>query len=247
MKAIKFNWLMVYMALAVVLSSCNLGATPVPTQDLGAIQTQAFSQVMTQAVAAYTPTAMPTNTLEPTLTLAAPPTFAAVGGGAAANTPFAFNTPQPGLTPIGSPVPTVAGAIATITTKNGCNDGAFMSESAPYDGAIMEPSRWYEKHFVIMNTGSCAWDEGYAFVFQPGYSTEGFNGYDILLRKEEDYTKTGEVIDFVIKMKTSVVVGEHIGAWKLRDDGGNYFGPLVFVKYVIGTRTSRQATEEAGN
>ncbi len=246
MKARKLQWLIGCAASAIILSSCNLGATPAPTQDIGAIQTQAFSQVLTQVAAAYTPTSMPTSTLAPTATLAAPPTFAPIGGGSDAATPFAFNTPLPGLTPVVlSPVPTLVGSVATITTQNGCNNGAFMGESGPYDGQALNPNTWYEKTFTIMNTGTCTWDEGYVFAFQPGYSTEGFKGYDIKLRKEVDFTKPGESLVFVIKLKSGVQPGEYIGSWKLRDDGGNYFGPLVYVKYVVGTRPEREATAEA--
>lgn len=246
MKFQKMKWLVIYMVLAIALSSCNIGATPAPTMDVGAIQTQAFAQVMTQAAAAFTPTPMPTNTLAPTMTLAAPPTFAPIGGGDANSTPFPFNTPIPGLTaPVLSPVPTLPGSVATITTENGCNNGAFVGESAPFDGQVLQPREYYEKHFDIMNTGSCTWDEGYVFAFQPGYSTEGFKGYDIQLRKEVDFIKPGEVITFVIKLNASVQSGTHIGSWKLRDDGGNYFGPLVYVKYVVGTRSEREATAEA--
>jgi hypothetical protein len=238
----KLRWMSGYILFAIILSSCNLGATPVPTMDVGVIQTQAFSQVMTQAAAAFTPTVMPTNTPVSTATLSAPPTFAAIGGGDA--TPFAFDTPLPGLTPLAiSPVPTVAGAVATITTENGCNNGSFISESTPFDGQVLEPNKPYEKHFVIMNTGSCTWDEGYAFVFQPNYSSAGFKGYDILLRKEIDFTPPGKSIDFVIKLRSGVQPGTYIGSWKLRDDGGNYFGPLVFVKYVIGTRAEQEAAD----
>jgi hypothetical protein len=165
--------------------------------------------------------------------------------GLATNTPFAFNTPLPGLTP-GTPSPTTApGVVATITTKNGCNDGAFVAESTPYDGQVLNPNVPYEKHFTLMNTGECTWDEGYAFIFQPGYSTEGFKGYDILFRKKVDFTPTGKVVDFVIKLNSSTAPGTHIGAWKMRDDGGNYFGPLVFVKYVVLTRADRDATAAA--
>ncbi len=244
MKSQKIQWLAIYMVLAITLSSCNIGATPVPTADVGAIQTQAFAQVMTQAAAAFTPTAMPSSTPQPTMTLAAPPTFASIGGGEA--TPFPFNTPLPGLTPIAlSPVPTLPGSVATITTENGCNNGAFIGESAPYDGTVLAPREYYEKHFDLMNTGACSWDEGYVFAFQPGYSTEGFKGYDIQLRKEVDFTKPGGKITFVIKLNASVQPGTYIGSWKMRDDGGNYFGPLVYVKYVVGTRSDRDATAEA--
>jgi hypothetical protein len=135
--------------------------------------------------------------------------------------------------------------VATITTENGCNNGAFIGESAPYDGEVLIPSTPYEKHFDLMNTGSCAWDEGYAFVFQPAYSTEGFKGYDIAIRKAENYTAPGKTITFVMKLTSSHIPGEHIGSWKMRDDGGNYFGPLVYVKYVIGTKSEREAARTA--
>ena len=182
MKYHKLKWLLIFTMSSVILSSCNLGATPVPTQDVGAIQTQAFIQVLTQVAAANTPTPLPTNTpLPATPTLSAPATFIVVGGN---NTPFPFNTPLPGLTPVASGVPTVAGALATITTKNGCNNGAFIGESAPYDGQIIAPSYSYQKNFDIMNTGSCTWDEGYVFKFLPEMSTPGFDGYDIKIVKE---------------------------------------------------------------
>ncbi len=244
MKARKLKWLIGSMVLAIILSSCNLGATPVPTEDIGAIQTQAFGQVMTQVAAAVTPTFIPTVTLLPTSTLAAPPTFAAIGGGSGTVTPFAFNTPLPGLTPAAaSAVPTVSQGM--ITTKNGCNDGIYTGESAPYDGAVLEPSRPYEKNFTYLNTGSCTWDEGYTFVFMPDFSTPGFKGYNIVIKKTEDFIEPLESITFRLKLTSSHIPGEHIGAWKLRDDGGNYFGSMVFIKYVIGTKAEREAAAEA--
>lgn len=246
MKFQKAHWLIGCTMLAVILSSCNIGATPVPTQDVGAIQTQAFSQVLTQVAAANTPTSLPTNTPEPTATLAAPPTFAAIGGGAI-ETPFPFNTPLPGLTPlvVASPVPTLSGGM--LPTKNGCNDGIFTGESAPYDGASLQPSTDYEKNFTLMNIGTCTWDDGYTFAFLPEFSTPGFKGYDIKIKKIDDFVKPTKSITFTLKLTASHIPGTHIGAWKMKDDGGNFFGSMVYVKYVIGTKAEREATAEAAS
>jgi hypothetical protein len=142
---------------------------------------------------------------------------------------------------LASPVPTLGGAVATITTKNGCNDGVMIGESAPYDGAVLHPGEPYEKHFDFKNIGTCTWDEGYTFVFQPTYSTPDFKGYDIAIRKVENFTAPQGVITFVIKLNASNVPGEYVGAWKLRDDGGNYFGSLVWLKYVIATKPERES------
>ncbi len=246
MKFRKLQWPMVFIILSIILSSCNLGATPVPTQDLGAIQTEAFNQVLTQVALASSPTPMPTNTALPvTVTPLVPPTFAPVGGGN--GTPFPFNTALPGLTPLAlsSPVPTLPGGM--LPTKNGCNDGIFTGESAPYDGTVLEPSHAYDKNFTYINIGSCTWDEGYAFVFMPSFSDPDFKGYDIIIKKPEDFTPPQKSITFTLKLVASHKPGVHTGAWKLRDDAGNYFGSMVHIQYVIGTKAEREAAEEAAS
>jgi hypothetical protein len=237
MKVYKFPWLMGFAISAVILSSCNIGATPAPTQDVGAIQTEAFNQVLTQVAAASSPTPLPTNTSTntppATATLLPPPTFAPIdNGGGATVTPFAFNTPLPGLT-LPAAAPTVAGPLSTITTKNGCNDGLLVSEGAPLDGATLKAGQAYEKEWEFLNTGSCAWDEGYVFTFLPTYSTPGFKGYDIAFRKAEDYTGPGKGITFIIKLNAPFAAGDYQGSWKLKDDAGNYFGSMVWVKFTV--------------
>ena len=238
MKFRKYQWLAIYIMLSIILSSCNLNltVTPPPTQDVGVIQTEAFNQVLTQVALASSPTPLPTNTeLPATPTLQELPTFAPVGGGVSTNTPFPFNTAEPGfgLTPLASPVPTVGGIVPTVTTKNGCNNGVLLSESAPYDGASLDRGQAFEKTFSFLNTGSCAWDEGYTFAFLPSYSTSGFKGYDIAIKKDEDFTKPGKGISFVLKLTAPNTPGEYKGSWKLKDDGGSYFGSLVWVKFVV--------------
>lgn len=222
---------------AVLLSSCNIGATAAPTQDNGAIQTQAFALVLTQAAdqqtqtaAAIPPTPFPTNTLAPTNTLPAIPT-ADFGS---TNTPFGFNTQQPGLTPqlFATATPTL-GIVNTVTTKNGCNDGQYVGESKPNDGDYVDASADFSKSWTINNTGTCTWDEGYIFDYLQDYpySSPELVGYDIVLKKNhpEEYTKPGFGQTFVVKLKAPKTSGEYKAFWKLKDDQGNYFGPLVYV------------------
>ena len=242
MKFHKMQWLLASTVLSIILSSCNIGATPIPTQDVGAIQTQAFNAVLTQVAAAATPTPIPTNTLPPsTPTLAAPPTFIVVGS----NTPFAFNTPLPGLTPVVPGVPTVPGSVPTISTTNGCNRSEFVGESAPYDGQIIEPSRLFQKNFDLINMGTCTWDEGYTFMYLPEMSVNCEDAYDIKIVKPEDFTAPGKIRTFSLKMRASVKAGEHLCAWKMKADNGQFFGTMVHLQYFIGTKASRDATAEA--
>src|SRR5690242_4655343 len=101
MKLRKHIGLTGFLLVAIFLSGCNLGATPVPTQDAAAIQSTALAQVMstvaaqqTQTAAAIPPTALPTDTLVPTVAL--PATIAPIGGVSA--TPF--GTQNAALTPL---------------------------------------------------------------------------------------------------------------------------------------------------
>lgn len=239
----KSIWLVGTLLLTVVLSSCNMGATPPPTQDVGAIQTQAFSIVITQVALdqaqtaqALPPTALPTNTPQATPTLGLIPTASIFG----TNTPFAFNTQQPGLTPLALPstAPTV-GAYATIQTSNGCNDGwGPTKESDPYDGKTILRGMETTKSWDIYNSGTCTWDEGYSFTFRPEFSSSpegaaiGYYGKDEVIGKNGVFTKPGETRTFTIKFKVPSKLGEYTWAFKLKDDAGNLFGPLVFVKFI---------------
>jgi hypothetical protein len=229
----KLHWLARIFTLAIILSACNLGATPAPAQDPGAIQTQAFNLVLTQSAMQITQTAQaipPSPTA--TATLAALPTFAPING-VTTVTPFAFGQ-QPGFTPITSPLPTL-GAVSTTTTKNGCNDGTYIGETEPFDGTEVGIGQLISKGFTILNSGTCTWDEGYAFAFLADRSSPEIQGESIVLPKNtpEDYTAPGHTQSFIVKFKAPKLAGEYKAYWKLRDDKGNFFGPLVYADIIV--------------
>jgi len=235
MKFRKSFWLMAVTVLAMILSSCNIGATPAPTQDLGAIQTQAFNLVLTQVALQNSPTPLPTNTLQPTSTLSAPPTFAAIGGGNSTVTPFAFNTQTSLLTPIPSAT-SPAAVVGLLPTKNGCNDGIYTGEyphksSDQYNYVEVSIGETFEQFFTYINKGTCTWDEGYAFVFQPQLSSPEITGNTITLAKNKlgDYTPPGNSQSFKGIVKAPKTKGDYHAVWKLRDDGGNLFGSAVYL------------------
>ncbi|MDL1943199.1 hypothetical protein FBQ99_12715 [Chloroflexi bacterium CFX2] len=240
MKFRKSLWLVMLTLAAVVLSSCNIGASPAPTEDPGIIQTQAFGLVLTQAAdqqtqtaAAAPPTPLPTSTPTPTLsvtiTVGILPTTSLLGG---SPTPFAFNTQQPGLTPQLLVTPSLVGtlgAVGTVTTKNGCNDGYLVSESQPYDGKTILLATEFTKSWEFINTGTCVWDEGYTFAYVEQFSTGPRYGKDYIIPKDGPFTKPGEYRTFTVTLKAPKVPGEYTWYYKLKDDAGNFFGSLVWV------------------
>ncbi|MBK9779778.1 MAG: hypothetical protein IPP55_06990 [Anaerolineales bacterium] len=228
---------------AMLLSACNIGLTPPPpTQDVGAIQTQAFGSVLTQAAqnstqtaVAIPPTPIPTNTIAPTNTLPAIPTSDAFG--IPTNTPFTFNTQQPGLTPQagGLSFTATVGSYSTVTTQNGCSNGYLVSESQPYDGKTILFNTDFTKSWDFINTGTCAWDEGYTFAFVAEFSTGPIYVLpkkDYIIPKTGPFVKPGATGTFSVPMRAPKDPGDYTWYFKLKDDAGQYFGSLVWVRII---------------
>ena len=88
---IKKQVTMFLFATALLVTSCNMGATPAPTVDVNAINTAAFSTAMAQLSAGQTQTALTAPSAIPTVTPLSLVTFPAAGNG----------SPAPGANPAG--------------------------------------------------------------------------------------------------------------------------------------------------
>jgi hypothetical protein len=240
--------LLILISATLTLAACNVGATAAPTIDANAINTAALDTAMAQisaqqtmtALAAPSATSLPANTPDPLTTVGLPTVAGALptsAGGALPTvsfntTPGANTTPLAGFTNVaGSPIaPTAGGVIGD--TKSGCNDGAFVGETLP-DKSVVGAGKSFTKAWQIMNTGTCAWDEGYVFAFQPDLSSPGIAGYDIAIDNEDEITKPNHSQSFVVKLTAPTTPGEYKGYWKLKTDDGTAFGPLVYFDIVV--------------
>lgn len=211
--------------LAIVLTACNLGATPAPTVDVNAIYTSAaetalftYSQQLTQTALAASPTPMGTNTP------------------AASNTPFptaplSLTTPIAGF---GTPAATIVGLASPIPTAAGpaCLNAAFISDVTVSDGSEMEGGQDFEKVWAIQNSGTCDWDEGFVFAWVSG---DNLDGYDIEISNKNkynthDFVKAGETTQFKIDMTAPLAKREYNACWRMKDDTGEFFGTFACVK-----------------
>lgn len=236
--------LFVLLTTTLILAACNVGATPAPTIDANAINTAALATAMAQisaqqtqtALAAPSATALPANSPIPLTTFALPTAGgAAPTGNAGALPTVSFNT-TPNTTPLAgftAVVTSVASSAAGIgNTASGCNDGAFVGETLP-DKSVIKAGKAFTKAWEIKNTGTCAWDEGYAFAFQPDLSSSEIKGYDITINNSDEVTKPGNSQSFIIKLTAPSSPGEYKGYWKLKTDSGTLFGPLVFFDIIV--------------
>ncbi|HSL46353.1 MAG TPA: NBR1-Ig-like domain-containing protein [Anaerolineales bacterium] len=235
------SFLLLIAALA--LAGCNVGATAAPTVDANAINTAAFNTAMAQISAQQTMTAlaMPSATQFPTNapisleTSALPAAGASPTGNAGVLPTVSFNT-TPNTTPLAGFTPLVTSVVPTSSglgnTASGCNDGAFVGETLP-DKSVVKAGKDFTKAWEIKNTGTCAWDEGYVFAFQPDLSSSEIDGYDIVIKDSDEITKPNHSQSFIIKLTAPSTPGEYKGYWKLKTDNGTLFGPLVYFDIIV--------------
>jgi len=234
--------LLLLFAAALLLTSCNVGATPAPTLDLNAINTAIVGTTVAQLSGQLTQTAFaaPTNTVPAaTDTPATLPTFAlpTVGnsGPSATVNPAALptlsfvNTPVAGATQ--APALPTSPAPATASLGDACNNSIFVADITIPDGTVLKPGEDFTKVWRLQNTGDCTWDEGYRFVFIGGDQKIDPVNFEIKLKK--DFVEPGKTADFGIPLTAPLAEGKYQGTWRMQSDGGFYFGQIVSVYFEV--------------
>lgn len=227
--------LYVFATSALILTACNMGATPAPTVDVNAINTAAVATAMGQLSAQFTQTALaaPTATQIPTSTAVSLGSPAATTSGALPSpsgglptvsfnsTPATGNTtPLAGFTPF-STVPPASGP--TTSLGDSCNNSAYVADVTVPDNSVMKPGEDFQKVWAVKNTGTCAWDEGYAFVYIGG-SKPDLDPYSVEFKKSSDFVAAGTTANIGVNLTAPCTPGEYQGTWRMRSDSGYYFG-----------------------
>jgi hypothetical protein len=188
------------MTWSVMQTSSYLSATPTytPLPPSNTPTTTATPTITPTPTATRTP--IPTLTLQPTFT-PAPPT----------------ETPTITLLPTYSYGSGTGGSSGTSGTGGSggnyqnapCNSSDLIVDVTIPDGVIMPTNKEFIKTWRIQNTGSCTWDNNYAFVFIAGDRMygEGVRFSRVL---------PGETIEVPVTMITPDVSGNYIGYWALR-------------------------------
>lgn len=242
--------LMSLLTAALLLTACNVGATPAPTLDVNAMSTALVGTTVAQLSQQFTQTARaaPTNTAvpavtqtsiatlslptldtsgvaSPTLDAAALPTFSFISTPVTGpNTPAAGFTQVPGL-------PTSAGQ-ATAALNDPCNTLVFEGDVTIPDGETIKPGTNFQKIWAIRNTGTCTWDEGYTFVYIAG-STPNLDPYSFQFKNSRDFVPSGQAMNMTINLTTPCTPGSYEGHWRMRTDNGYYFGTILSVYVTV--------------
>jgi len=238
------------LTAALLLTACNVGATPAPTQDINALSTALVGTTVAQLSVQFTQTAlsMPTNTPSPVVTQTSAPTLASLPTldtsgvasptlDAAALPTFSFiNTPitgaaspAPGFTQV-AVLPTSA-AQATAAQGDACNNAVFESDITILDGETLKAGTDAQKIWAIRNTGTCTWDEGYSLVKIAGSPEIGNGSFKFI--KSSDFVASGQGINIGIWLDVPCKPGKYEGHWRMLNDSGYYFGTILSVYLTV--------------
>jgi hypothetical protein len=188
---------------SLVLSACGAGKpTATPTSAVEALQTSVISTF----AAGLTQTAfgLPSKTPSSTFTLMPSSTF----------------TPNSSPTTGGGTTPTAF-----------CYGLVLVSETIQDDTAMV-PGQTFVKTWKVKNTGTCAWESGFKFIFTGG---EVMGGTTQILDRT---VNPGAELDISISMTAPNKTGTVFSYWRMSTAGGVFFGATVFVKINLGTGTA---------
>lgn len=233
------------LAAALLLTSCNVGATPAPTLDVNAMSTALVGTTVAQLSVQFTQTALavPTNTAVPVATETSIPTLAALPtldtsgvasptlDAAALPTVSFINTPVAGFTQVSLPT---SAAPATAALGDACNNAVFEGDITIPDGETLTAGTDAQKIWAIRNTGTCTWDDGYSLVKIAGSPEIGSEGFKFT--KSSDFVAGGQGVNIGVWLDVPCAVGKYEGHYRMFSDKGYYFGTVLSVYLTVAEK-----------
>jgi hypothetical protein len=186
---------------------------------------QLSAQFTQTALAAPSPTVMPTNTAMSLPTFPGSPVPTTAGG---LPTVSFNNTPLAGFTALPSPAAPSGGPTAAL--GDACNNAVFEGDITIPDGSVLKGGEDFQKIWAIRNTGTCTWDDGYTLVYIAGSKPDlDPVNYQFGKTGDDDFVGAGEAINIGINLTAPCDVGKYEGHWRMRNDKGYYFGTILSV------------------
>jgi hypothetical protein len=237
----------IFATSALILTACNMGATPAPTVDVNAINTAAVATAMGQLSAQFTQTALsaPTATANPTQTAVTLPSPASTTGAFPTlgtpptvsfnSTPIVGNTtPLAGFTPF-STVPPAGGP--TTSLGDSCNNSSFVADVTVPDNETLKAGTDVQKIWSVKNTGSCTWDEGYKLVQFAGSPDLKIQSYEIGKNgSDANFVSAGEVANLGVWIDVPCKVGKYEAHFRMQSDNGYFFGTVLSVYFEVAEK-----------
>jgi hypothetical protein len=154
---------------------------------------------------------------------------------------------EPVMTSTAAPTATQGTPAAQGTSVTGtpttCVDAAesveWLRDDMPYDFVNLKsnkpvpPNGRFTMSLTLKNTGTCAWDESYAIVFDSGYQMTQSARYPVVA--EGKTLAPGQTTTVHMSMAAPPKTGGHQGLWRLQSLNGILLKINIYVKVDKGT------------
>ncbi len=119
-----------------------------------------------------------------------------------------------------TPTVTATATAVPVYSGNGddCLKANLVSETVP-DGTLYSPGEYFWKSWYVKNSGTCAWDSTYKFVYWSGELMGGAVVYNL-----PGAASPGETLEIPIQLVAPTVSGSYRGYWKIQSPSGQIFG-----------------------
>jgi hypothetical protein len=137
--------------------------------------------------------------------------------------------PTPTLFLIPTPIPVTPTLleVSVLPTAECVYDAAWVSDVTIPDGMELPIDTPFIKTWQIRNTGTCAWDGAFSFVFLAGNPLGGPEAVSV------PPTPAGATVNISVSLSTSGVAGSEVALWGLQTPDGKLVGEHMFVKIKV--------------
>lgn len=136
----------------------------------------------------------------------------------ALSSPTPFPSATPFLSPSDTPLPT--------PTLDCVNNLLFLLDLTIPDNSIVAPGALLDKQWLVQNTGTCNWNEGYRL--------RPVNDEALGAGEQSLYpARTGAQVPLRIEFTAPAAEGTYVSEWQAFDPQGNPFGDPFFIKIIV--------------
>jgi hypothetical protein len=114
-----------------------------------------------------------------------------------------------------------------ISVDERISNGIYVADVTIPDDTPLAPGQSFIKTWRVRNTGKRPWGKGFRLVFVKG--TAMTTQHSVALPA----CTPGQEVEISIEQTAPTRRGTYFGDWKMRDDQGNLFGEILFLRIVV--------------
>ena len=114
-----------------------------------------------------------------------------------------------------------------LSVDNRQSDGAYVADVTIPDDTRMTPGQQFIKTWRVKNSGKRPWGAGFRLVFAKGTAMTTERSLPL------PACEPGQEVEISIQQTAPNRQGSYFGDWKMRDDRGNLFGEVLFLRIVV--------------